>query len=49
HNNHHAYQYSARHGLKWWEVDLTWQTICLLKRFGWATQIKIPPAEAYQA
>ena len=23
HNNHHAYQTSARHGLRWWEVDMT--------------------------
>ncbi|MEM9977729.1 MAG: fatty acid desaturase, partial [Cyanobacteria bacterium P01_D01_bin.2] len=23
HNNHHAFQFSARHGLRWWEVDVT--------------------------
>jgi len=23
HNNHHAFQYSARHGMQWWEIDLT--------------------------
>ena len=26
HNNHHAYQYSARHGMKWWELDITWMS-----------------------
>ena len=24
HNNHHAYQTSARHGLRWWEIDMTY-------------------------
>ena len=27
HNNHHAFQRSARHGHEWWELDLTWLTI----------------------
>ncbi|AUC60697.1 stearoyl-CoA desaturase (delta-9 desaturase) DesC [Cyanobacterium sp. HL-69] len=43
HNNHHAYQYSARHGLQWWEVDLTWMTIKLLSLFGLAKNIKLAP------
>ncbi|MFM7794431.1 MAG: hypothetical protein ACKO90_42345, partial [Microcystis panniformis] len=46
HNNHHAYQYSARHGLQWWEVDLTWMTIRLLQILGLATNIKLPPTTA---
>ncbi|MBR8833663.1 MAG: acyl-CoA desaturase [Stigonema ocellatum SAG 48.90 = DSM 106950] len=41
HNNHHAYQYSARHGLKWWEIDLTWMTIQLLQVLGLATNVKL--------
>jgi stearoyl-CoA desaturase (delta-9 desaturase) len=44
HNNHHAYQYSARHGLQWWEVDLTWMTIRLLNFLGLASDIKLPPS-----
>jgi stearoyl-CoA desaturase (delta-9 desaturase) len=44
HNNHHAYQYSARHGLQWWEVDLTWMTIRLLNILGLASDIKLPPS-----
>jgi stearoyl-CoA desaturase (delta-9 desaturase) len=43
HNNHHAYQYSARHGLQWWEFDLTWMTIRLLEILGLATNIKLEP------
>jgi sn-1 stearoyl-lipid 9-desaturase len=42
HNNHHAYQYSARHGLRWWEIDFTWMTISLLKRLGLASKVKVP-------
>ncbi|MEM8546466.1 MAG: fatty acid desaturase [Cyanobacteria bacterium P01_H01_bin.119] len=41
HNNHHAFQYSARHGLKWWEIDVTWMTIQLLKGLGLAKKIKV--------
>jgi stearoyl-CoA desaturase (delta-9 desaturase) len=46
HNNHHAFQYSARHGLQWWEVDITWMMIQTLKFLGLATKIKMPPADA---
>jgi sn-1 stearoyl-lipid 9-desaturase len=43
HNNHHAFQYSARHGLEWWEIDLTWMMIRTLSWLGLATNIKLPP------
>lgn len=43
HNNHHAFQYSARHGLQWWEFDLTWLTIRLLQTLGLATNVKLAP------
>ena len=46
HNNHHAYQYSARHGLTWWEIDLTWMTICLLQFLGLAKEIRHVPKSA---
>ena len=46
HNNHHAFQYSARHGLQWWEIDLTWMTISLLQALGLAQKVKLPPANA---
>jgi sn-1 stearoyl-lipid 9-desaturase len=46
HNNHHAYQYSARHGLQWWEIDLTWMMIKLLSFLGLAKNIKLPPTAA---
>ncbi|MDR5639570.1 MULTISPECIES: fatty acid desaturase [unclassified Thermosynechococcus] len=46
HNNHHAYQYSARHGLQWWELDLTWLTIRLLQLLGLATKVRLVEAPA---
>lgn len=42
HNNHHAFEFSARHGLEWWQVDLTWGIISALKAVGLASQVKLP-------
>ena len=42
HNNHHAYQTSARHGLAWWEFDMTYMAIKLLSYVGLAHTIKLP-------
>ncbi|MDY6938960.1 MAG: acyl-CoA desaturase [Cyanobacteriota bacterium] len=49
HNNHHTFQYSARHGLHWWEIDITWMTIRLLETLGLATNVKLPTAERRQS
>jgi stearoyl-CoA desaturase (delta-9 desaturase) len=46
HNNHHAFPYSARHGLRWFEMDLTWWSIKALRLFKLADQIRIPSAQA---
>ncbi len=43
HNNHHAYQYSARHGIAWWEIDITWIIIQLLQFLGLAKNVKLAP------
>ncbi len=40
HNNHHAHPMSARHGLRWFEFDITWQHIKFLRRLGWARQVR---------
>jgi stearoyl-CoA desaturase (delta-9 desaturase) len=42
HNNHHADPRSARHGLRWWELDLTWLTIKLLAALGLARRVVSP-------
>jgi fatty-acid desaturase len=39
HNNHHAHPVSARHGLKWYEVDVNWYGIWVLKKLGLARQV----------
>jgi sn-1 stearoyl-lipid 9-desaturase len=46
HNNHHTYQYSARHGLKWWEIDMTWMMIRLLQMLGLAQKVKLAEESA---
>jgi stearoyl-CoA desaturase (delta-9 desaturase) len=45
HNNHHAFPASARHGLRWYEIDLTWAMIRLLAALRIATRIRIPSPE----
>jgi sn-1 stearoyl-lipid 9-desaturase len=41
HNNHHAHPVSARHGLAWYEFDMNWIAINVLKFFGLAWDIKV--------
>ncbi|KAF3640632.1 Palmitoyl-monogalactosyldiacylglycerol delta-7 desaturase, chloroplastic [Capsicum annuum] len=42
HNNHHAFEYSARHGLEWWQLDMTWYVVRFLQAVGLATDVKLP-------
>jgi fatty-acid desaturase len=42
HNNHHAHQTSARHGLRWWEVDMTYLAIEAMKLCRIAYNIRLP-------
>jgi len=42
HNNHHAYPYSAAHGLRWWEFDITYLCIRMLSWVGLAKDIRLP-------
>jgi fatty-acid desaturase len=41
HNNHHAHPTSARHGLAWYEFDISWITLTFLKAIGVAKQIRV--------
>jgi len=41
HNNHHAHPVSARHGLKWYEIDPNFYGIWLLARLGLAKKIQV--------
>lgn len=42
HNNHHAFPTSARHGLRWWEFDLSYLLIRALNLVGLASEIRKP-------
>ncbi|XP_033135621.1 delta-9 desaturase-like 1 protein [Brassica rapa] len=42
HNNHHAFETSARYGLEWYQVDLTWYLISFFQALGLATDVKLP-------
>lgn len=44
HNNHHAFPFSARHGMRWFELDATWFTIRVLAALKLARDIKLPTA-----
>ena len=41
HNNHHAHPSSARHGLRWFEFDITWQHIRLLRALGLVRRVRV--------
>ncbi len=46
HNNHHAHPSSARHGLRWWEIDTNWYVISALAAVGLVREIKLPRADS---
>jgi stearoyl-CoA desaturase (delta-9 desaturase) len=43
HNNHHAYQASARQGFRWWEYDATYYVLCALSWVGLVWDLHVPP------
>lgn len=45
HNNHHAFPTSARHGLKWWQIDTSYLLIRCLEVVGLAWNVRVPDAE----
>ena len=46
HNTHHAFPTSARHGLRWWEIDVSYWVIRTLALLGLAWKLKLPTKEA---
>jgi len=42
HNNHHAQQRSAAHGMRWWELDPTYWVILVMERCGLADRVVRP-------
>lgn len=49
HNNHHAFQTSARHGLFWWQIDVSYILIKSLSVLGLTWDIKVPKVEDMKA
>jgi fatty-acid desaturase len=41
HNNHHAHPTSARHGLAWYEFDVTWLELKVLRALGLVWDVRI--------
>jgi len=42
HNNHHAFPFSARHGMAWYEIDPTWWIIKGLRALRLAVKVRVP-------
>ena len=42
HNNHHFYPSSARHGLRWWQLDISWYLIRFMEMIGLVHDPKLP-------
>lgn len=45
HNNHHAFPTSARHGLRWWQIDVSYYVIRALALVGLAWKVRVPTTE----
>ncbi|MBE9116247.1 fatty acid desaturase [Lusitaniella coriacea LEGE 07157] len=41
HNNHHAHPRVAKAGLRWWEIDMTWWAIQVLRALGLAKKVVV--------
>ena len=49
HNNHHAYQRMAKHGHRWWEIDVTYWAILVLEAAGCAWNVVHNPPSGGRA
>ncbi len=45
HNSHHAFPTSARHGLRWWQIDVTYWAIRALALVRLAWDVRLPSEE----
>ncbi|KAF3533502.1 hypothetical protein DY000_02042851 [Brassica cretica] len=41
HNNHHAFEFSEKHGLEWLQLDMNWYVVSFLQAIGLATDVKL--------
>jgi stearoyl-CoA desaturase (Delta-9 desaturase) len=49
HNNHHAFPWSARLGLRPWEIDIGWYAIRILRSLRLIRDVKVPTREQREA
>ena len=49
HNNHHAHPRAAKHGLKWYEIDVNWYGIRVMQLLGLAKGIRLISKETIAA
>lgn len=49
HNNHHHYQASARQGLYWWELDISWLVLRAMGALRLVRDLRVPPPETIAA
>lgn len=48
HNNHHAFPTSAKFSVQWWEFDIGWMYISILRTFGLCKVRRLAPAPHLQ-
>jgi stearoyl-CoA desaturase (delta-9 desaturase) len=49
HNNHHAFPTSARHGMRWWQIDVSWWVIRVLAWCRLAWNVRVPSRQTLEA
>jgi stearoyl-CoA desaturase (delta-9 desaturase) len=49
HNSHHAFPTSARHGLQWWQIDVSYWIIRALALVGLIWNVKVPTKHAQRS
>jgi stearoyl-CoA desaturase (delta-9 desaturase) len=49
HNNHHQFMGSARQGLRWWEIDMSYYVLWFLSLLGIVRDLRTPSAAAVSA
>jgi stearoyl-CoA desaturase (Delta-9 desaturase) len=49
HNNHHAFQSSAKFGLWWWQIDFGYWAIWALEKLGLVSDVKAPTEQMIEA
>jgi stearoyl-CoA desaturase (delta-9 desaturase) len=45
HHNHHYCPYSARHGFRWWEIDINFVILKLLSFLGVVWDLRVPAGQ----